>query len=228
MTPKMTKKSGESPGTMDDAQEPSMARRYVDAALAHIDKGGGAGGLNLRELSRTIGCAHTNAYNYFGSSDELVWHSLVGALARLMQHTLDAMARAGVDTGARLEAFVGSQVEFAMAHPGWYRLIWLDPLPGAPPPALVPALSEPRVLFAEIIAKLAPPALGEEQARHVADILHNYLHGALSKLVAERLPSGIPSSPAADIVADARLLLGLLTNELRSARNSHSQKGDLP
>jgi AcrR family transcriptional regulator len=227
MKPRTTKKS-KSQGTIDDAQAPSMARQYVDAALAHIDKSGGAGGLNLRELSRTIGCAHTNAYNYFASSDELVWHSLVGALARLMQYTLDAMAQVGADPGPRLEAFVGSQVEFAMAHPGWYRLIWLDPLPGTPPPALVSALNEPRMLFAEIIAKLAPPALGEGQARHIADILHNYLHGALSKLVAERLPSGIPSSPAADIVADAGLLLGLLAKELRSARNSHSKKGDLP
>jgi AcrR family transcriptional regulator len=222
------KDSKRNPGAADQAQDTSMARRYVDAALEHIDKEGGAGGLNLRKLSRDIGCAHTNAYNYFANSDELVWHSLVGALARLMQHTREAMAQVGTDPGARLEAFVGSQVEFAMAHPGWYRLIWLDPLPGKPPSELVPALHEPRAVFAEIVATLAPSALGPEQARHLADILHNYLHGALSKLVADRIPSGPPVEPATGIIADARLLLGLLSKEFRSARSSRSKKGDRP
>jgi AcrR family transcriptional regulator len=216
------------PSAADEAQEPSMARRYVDAALEHIDKEGGVGGLNLRKLSRDIDCAHTNAYNYFGSSDELVWHSLVGALARLIQHTREAMRLAGTDQGARLQAFVASQVEFAMAHPGWYRLIWLDPLPGKPPAELVPALFEPRVEFAQIIADLAPSALVTEEARHAADILHNYIHGALCKLVAQRDPSGPPSAPTDGIVADARLLLNVLSKELRSARSGRSKKGDSP
>jgi len=32
-----------------------------------IDKEEGLRGVNLRKIAREIGCAHTNAYNYFDS-----------------------------------------------------------------------------------------------------------------------------------------------------------------
>lgn len=185
-----------------------MARRYVEAALAEVDRTGGLQGLNLREVSRALGCAHTNAYNYFGGLGDLVWHALVEALDRLMAHTLDAMARAGREQA--FEAFIGSQVDFALAHPGWYRLIWLEPLPGAPPAPLRPLLERPRARFAELLAGLAPARLPAARAGEVAELVHGYLHGALCKAISGRDPGATPARVRRRVVAAARELLELL------------------
>ena len=49
------------------------ADRFVDTTLELIAEQGGSQGVNLREVARRIGCAHTNVYNYFDSYDDLLW-----------------------------------------------------------------------------------------------------------------------------------------------------------
>lgn len=193
-----------------------MRHRFVAEALARIDATGGVRGVNLRELARALGCAHTNAYNYFESLDELLWHALVAAVEQLIAHTEAAMARRG---GRTLSTFIGSQVDFALAHPGWYRLVWLEVLPGAPPAELLPLLRRPPALFAEILAGLAPMRLTRRQADDAAELVHTYLHGALCKAVAGRAGragrAGAPDRGALRrrVTRDAGRLLELASRE---------------
>ena len=44
----------------------------VETALALINEEGSSSKVNLREIARRLGCAHTNIYNYYPSLDELL------------------------------------------------------------------------------------------------------------------------------------------------------------
>ena len=108
-----------------------MARRYIEATLALIDESHGITGVDLRKVSRSLGCAHTNIYNYFDSYADLLWHVLVEVMERLMDHTKKETA--GIyDKRQAFRVFIGSQIDFALSHPGWYRFLWMDPLKGKP------------------------------------------------------------------------------------------------
>ena len=58
------------------------ADRFIDETLELIAEKGGSQEVNLREIARRIGCAHTNAYNYFVSFDELLWAAFRRGLKR--------------------------------------------------------------------------------------------------------------------------------------------------
>jgi AcrR family transcriptional regulator len=189
--------------------EKPMARRYIEAALESIDRNRSLDGADLRKVSRSLGCAHTNLYNYFGSLDDLLWRALVEAVERLMEHTRQAMAgAAGREEAFRV--FIGSQVDFARAHPGWYRFIWMDPLKGEPAAELVPRLARPGVEFARYLAGFAPRSLPPEAAARAADIIHGYLHGALSRMVAGRYVEGEPAHFRETLIANAQLVFEML------------------
>ena len=49
------------------------SQQFVDVTQAPIAEPGGARGVILREISRRVGCAQTNARNRFASLDEFVW-----------------------------------------------------------------------------------------------------------------------------------------------------------
>ena len=50
----------------------TSAEQIVDHALALIAEKGTSRDVNLREISRRVGCAHTNIYNYFASLQDLL------------------------------------------------------------------------------------------------------------------------------------------------------------
>lgn len=96
--------------------ESARKEAFIDAVLSMLDEGMSLRELNLRKVAKQVGCAHTNAYNYFTSYEELLWWSLKGALERMT-------AMVDPEHGGLTEAYV----EFALDHPAWYRLIWLEP-----------------------------------------------------------------------------------------------------
>lgn len=193
-------------------KEKAMARRYLEATLDLIDESRGLSGVDLRKVSRALGCAHTNLYNYFDSFADLLWHVLVEAIERLMDHTSKEMT-ALPDKQHSFRVFIGSQVDFALAHPGWYRFIWMDPLKGKPSEDLVPKLLQPAVEFARYLAGFAPGSLPAPTVARAADIVHGFLHGALSRLVAGRYAQGITEDLREKIISDAEFIFQLLCNE---------------
>lgn len=163
-----------------------MKQRYVEGTLALIDVTASLREVNLRAVSRRLGCAHTNAYNYFRDFDELLWHALAAAVERLMTHSLEAIQEVK-GKERRFRRFIASQVEFAWHHPAWYRLIWIDQLGSDPPGHLLSTLSQPGPLFGEQLATMAPRPLTSAEVSRIAEVLHNYLHGVLTKVAANRV-----------------------------------------
>lgn len=195
-----------------------MARRYLETTLELIDENHGVTGVDLRKVSRSLGCAHTNIYNYFDNYADLLWHALVEVVERLMEHTKKETA--GIhDKRSAFRIFIGSQVDFALAHPGWYRFLWMDPLKGEPSEDLIPKLTQPAIEFARYLASFAPDSVPGPTIARAADIVHGLVHGTLSRMVAGRY--AFPTSDQREkIIADAELVFELLCSE-----NSNSPKG---
>ncbi len=149
---------------------------FVDAVLQLLEEGVSLREMNLRQVARRIGCAHTNAYNYFASYEELLWWSLKAALERL------AAASDPVHSD-----LIETYIDFALDHPAWYRLIWLDPLAGSPPEEVTAYLPEPSRFFLEWLASTLGSSPDDQQVVNGARILHGFIHGELSAISANRI-----------------------------------------
>ena len=104
-----------------------LAERYVEETLALIAERGSSNEVNVREISRRIGCAHTNVYNYFGGREELLWAAFHQALllyAESLTHGLDA----SLSGHAYFRRLMGNMVEWPLENPGLHRFISSDPL----------------------------------------------------------------------------------------------------
>lgn len=199
----------------NDGTRTDMRRSLSEAALALIDEAEGCRGVTLRAIAARAGCAHTNVYNYFSSLESLFWESLLEAQRRSMEFIGPHVAQAVPGSPEVFGALVSARIEFALTHPGWYRLIWLEPISKDVPPELVPRLRRPRE---EVSAQMIRPLLGagvsQDEARRITDMLHSYVHGEICKLITRRnLADQEPATPRR-IVENALLLLRLLTAAL--------------
>jgi len=149
---------------------------FIDAVLAMLDEGTSLREINLRKAARRIGCAHTNAYNYFASYEELLWWSLRAAL-EAMTSSVDP------ETGDIPETYV----RFALDHPAWYRLIWLEPLSGDPPAEVAEFLSVPAQLYTRWLTSRFGSSFTGRELEIRGRVLHGYLHGELSAITAGRV-----------------------------------------
>jgi len=161
---------------------------FISAVLEMLDEGTALRDLNLRKVARRLGCAHTNAYNYFGSFEELLWWSLREALERMIERAAgdvaenDGLESAGPAGGNLMEGYI----DFALHHPAWYRLIWVEPLGGEPPREVSEYLDVPSRIYIEWLAGCTGREQGEEELAAGGRILHGYVHGELAAICSGR------------------------------------------
>ena len=89
-------------------------------------------GMNLREIARTLGCAHTNLYNYFSSYNDLLWETratLQEILASTIEDRLAEAGAADLKLTALFEIFIDAYVD----NKGWFRLVWHEHIAGERP-----------------------------------------------------------------------------------------------
>jgi AcrR family transcriptional regulator len=182
-----------------------------------IDRGSRFGELNMRKLARTVGCAHTNIYNYFRSWEELQWAALANALDELVEQLPESSA----DDVARPEASespVAIYINYGLSYPHRYRFTWLDPITGSPPPDVEAVLAKPgRAFLRWLEASLnrdAPELLPHAQS--VGGYLHGYMHGELAFRAAGRV-RGVQPGPDELIGRTARLYYATI-DQLRNSQ----------
>lgn len=150
----------------------------LETALAAINDEGTSSKVNLRELARRLGCAHTNLYNYYPSFDQLLWDAHGAALERMLDAVMSSPAKGGREKS--LSSFYSAFADFYLSNRGWFRLLWADPLAGERP-------ARHRERGEEVVSLLVEKlcaAYGEtSDVKLLFDVLHRvhcYLHGEVS------------------------------------------------
>lgn len=156
---------------------------------------GGPEALSLREVARRAGVSPTAAYRHFANRDDLVMAVKVAVFARLgaaLRAATRSRLPAGLDDAERARMrMVGigrAYVEFAIANPGQYRVIFAD---AAFPPAAPAAEGDDCVgddayaILGEVLDQMvAVGAMAPDRREHAEVPFWALAHG-LSSLMLE-------------------------------------------
>lgn len=172
---------------MAETADSVMRGAFIRAVLEMLQSGRSLRDLNLRQVAKRVGCAHTNVYNYFSSYEQLLWYALCEALKRLIAMTGAVYHEQDdsytIDPGKNIiEVFI----KFAFAHPAWYRLIWMEALGGTPPPEVKQLTRIPAKLLRLWLGEVTDERVSEEDLRTGSVILNSFLHGELAVIAAKR------------------------------------------
>ena len=111
------------------------------AALRQVREHG-AQALSLRAVAREVGMSNPGLYRYYASRDELLT-ALVAeafdALAAALERARDA--RPDADVAERLRAVALGYLDWALAHPVEFHLVFGTPVPGYAAPADGPTVA---------------------------------------------------------------------------------------
>lgn len=168
-----------------------MTRKHIDreqivkTTIQMIDRNGGTKDVTLREIAKELNCAHTNLYNYFNNLNEIYWEAL-GQVILMMLKEIERGDGEAVEPQEKLFANLERLMDFYIDHPGWYRLTWLEPLTGSPPPTVAPILAMPSRQFAEALMLACKDPLKPQAAARICDILFKYIYGELGIFIYQR------------------------------------------
>jgi len=206
--------------TLANASGAGMEERLIEATIDLIAEEGGSQSVNLRQVSRRVGCAHTNVYNYFDSYRGLQWAAFRRALRVYADYVVDGLD-ASMPARAYLERAVANLASFPQQNPGLMRFIGSDPLdPEAIPADIIEAVTAMKRWFTSAVAAAAGPGVREPDARETADIVLAYIDGETLNLINGRT---IPDEDLAGrVVANAMRLFTLLVADFRPRRSSRS------
>lgn len=187
----------------------ATAERLLDVTLDLIDERGSSRGVNLREIAKRAGCAHTNAYNYFYNLEELFWYALARLLKRMELYMVEKVGLV-YDSDQYFENFILSQIDFSFEHPGWYRFIWLEHISGSPPRVVMRYWEKITADFVLVIFALSRKRLTQKQCETVAQIIRGYIHGEICSMLSGKMYHGDRDRIQAKIIVNAQTLLKAL------------------
>lgn len=146
-------------------------------------------GLNLRELARTIGCAHTNLYNYFPSYTDLLWEVHTVLQKKSMEILAARLSEVKI-AELKLQCFFNTILDTYLDNKGWFRLAWLEYIGDNRPEndiiATNTAASQLNSCIIEIWEELYGVPLDKEIVRRVLHNTHCYIVGEVSNYIAGR------------------------------------------
>ncbi len=157
--------------------------QVVETALELMKNKSDLHGLNLREIARALGCAHTNIYNYFLSYSDLLWEThavLHEKFIEILSQKLDAADSAEM----RLTCFFGTFVDTYLDNKGWFQLAWHEPIAGVRPQRNIEALDATNKALNEHIAGIRKELYGAypdaDSTRRILHNTHCYIVGEIS------------------------------------------------
>jgi AcrR family transcriptional regulator len=185
------------------------ADRYIEETLQLIAEKGSSSQVNLREISRRIGCAHTNAYNYYESREDLLWHTFRLVL-RQYGNAMSANLNGSLSGHAYFRHLIRNMVEWSIQNPGLHRFISSDPIdPEQIPRDIIETVIEMKGWIAKVFKVLAHNRVDDAGLESLVDILLGYLDGEVFNLINGRY---LPDEDVAGRVVDnLEVLFGLLT-----------------
>ena len=163
--------------------------QIVETALELVRNKSDLHGLNLREIARTLGCAHTNLYNYFPSYNDLLWE-MHAAIQEVFMEMLAKKLESTNTAELRLSYFFEAFADMYIDNKGWFRLAWHEHVEGDRPQRDIEATEETnRFLNSHISGIWEDLAGGTPDADASKRVLHNthcYIVGEVSNYLLGR------------------------------------------
>jgi AcrR family transcriptional regulator len=194
-----------------------LRNALVAAALKLVAKHG-VEGFSLREAARAVGVSAAAAYRHFEDRSALLKALAHEGLARLALEMEEAIATAPGSPGspgravAELGAIGSAYVEFAVAHPAHFRVMfgpWCD-LGDELAPELLPNGRDPLQLLRDTLDGMVRAGAITAAAREGAEICAwSAVHGLASLLIEGAAPLGAADRAQPFGIVLRTLLLGL-------------------
>lgn len=137
--------------------------------------------VNLREIARTLDCAHTNLYNYFPSFNDLLWEAHI-EIENLFIEKIALKLKCMQDDRMKLHQFYFSLTELYLDHRGWFRLAWLDYIGDVQPQEDKEATEKAVNTMVEILESILLGIYSESPTR---ERIHNVLHDVNCYIIGE-------------------------------------------
>jgi AcrR family transcriptional regulator len=145
--------------------------------------------VNLREIARALGCAHTNLYNHFSDLDGILWDAIEEVLVRSCDFVLVGMDDIN-DSGAKLEQFYTRIIDFYLENRGWFRLLWMEELKGQRSDNNIALTTVTVNKYVEVLVgtfqMLYKTNFSKQETMDVFHTVHSYLHGEIAIFISGR------------------------------------------
>lgn len=171
-----------------DVKEACVAAAHAFIAEQGVER------LSLRDVARRLGVSHQAPYKHFASRDDLLAEVIRRCFERFAAH-LDARPRRE-DAAKDLGSLGGAYLEFALANPLEYRLMFGTPWPAdADHPALAAEARRSFDILRGVLARRRP-ARRPERTDLDALLVWSSMHGLASVMQGTlmtqlRLPPGV-------------------------------------
>lgn len=146
--------------------------------------------LNLREIARVLGCAHTNLYNYFPSYNDLLWETHA-ALMEIFMDMLTKKLKASSNAESRLTGFFEAFADIYLDNKGWFRLAWHKDIGGERPQRDVEVIESTNKALNRYLSEIWKELSGEspdmEETKRVLHNTHCYIVGEISNYLRGRV-----------------------------------------
>lgn len=164
------------------------ADRFIRATIELIEERGGSQNVNLREVARRVGIAHTNVYHYFDGLTGLMWETLRRAVVVYATALSDGL-RDDLPPFEYFRKFVENMVAFPQEHPGLHRFVSSDPIEDGIPQDIVAMVAGLKQWADDVISACAP-GVSAEVAADTCNIIVAYIGGESLNLINDRFLPG--------------------------------------
>lgn len=145
--------------------------------------------LNLRQIARSLGCAHTNLYNYFPSYNDLLWEAHM-AIQEIFMDMLIKKLDTARTAEQRFAYFFHAFAEMYLDNKGWFWLSWHEYIDGNRPQKDVELLEQINHKMNQCISEIWNEIYGQwPNAETIKRVLHNthcYILGEVSNYLLGR------------------------------------------
>jgi AcrR family transcriptional regulator len=200
-TPSARRRVGR-PGDGEDVRGAILA-----AALRQLEAGGSPDGVTVAAIVGEAGCTPPSLYHYWPARDLLLKEASAFGWAQFRASQTDAIAD-GLDPVERLRMRGRASLDFALAKPALFRVLFLEATVGDPdetPPETGDALDD---LVADVTAAMASAQIRPADPLTTALALWSTMHGVAALwAVNPKLPTDLARA-VGDLAQDA-VLAGL-------------------
>lgn len=189
----------------------NTSEKFIEAMLETISEKGGLSGVNLRMVAKKVGCAHTNAYNYFDGYEGLIFAAYDKALDLYGVAVIEGLDEIE-SAGAYFIRFIQNIIDFALNNPGFYRFIGSDDFPiqklGL---QTIQKAIDLKKFFLDAFYSVTGHMIDREESDIDANILMSYLDGELYNIINMR---AFPDENVAErIIENTIRLISLFTQK---------------